>query len=120
MEYMADLSMRYGAKMCLWLAADGMTRTPLIIDALTALYGKNWRHVRDGCDRNHYDHHIVVGSRLLMDNTGVVLCRTPEPINVLKDNLGRDRLPRPRPMDMCCFLRPVYEIEPLCNQYLHW
>ena len=53
MEYMADLSMRYGAKMCLWLAADGMTRTPLIIDALTALYGKNWRHVLDGCDRNH-------------------------------------------------------------------
>lgn len=111
MEFLVDLSIRYGWAKAAWFAADGMARTPLIVDATSHLFGSRDRCTLHGDDRNNYDPNIVLGSKLLMDNSGVVICRAPRNPSVIKDELGRDHLPRPEPVDMCCTLRPAYEGE---------
>ena len=120
MEFLVDLSIRHGWEHCAWFAADGMAKTPLIVDATSHLFGAKNRHTLDGDDRNKYDHNIVLGAKLLMENSGVVICRAPPDTNTVKDEFGREHLPRPRPVDMCCTLRPVYENQKGCAQYMHW
>ena len=77
MECMGEIASLYGASKVAWLSADGMSCTPLIVDANSHLIGSCKGHTLDGDDRDYYDHHQVLGSKLLMDNTGIVVCRTP-------------------------------------------
>ena len=99
---------------------DNMARIPLVVDAASHVFARNRRHTLHGDSRNFYDHNIAVANKLLMEVTGVMICKPPSKIETLADEQGRPRLPRPHPSSMCAFLRGVPNLAKGCTQYMHW
>ena len=121
MELMVDICITYdNPNIAAWFSVDGMSRTPLIVDATSHLIGSCKGTTLEGDDRNAYDHSVVLGSRLLMDNTGVAICRMTDEKGEVIDQHGRPHLRRPKALDLCCFLRAVPDLEKGCTQYQHW
>ena len=73
----------------------------------------------DGDSRNFYDHNIVVARKLLLEETGVMICKPPANVETIVDAQGRPHLTRPRPSSMCAFLRGVPDIPAGCAQSMH-
>ena len=117
MELAADLH-NQGHKVA-WWAIDNMARIPLIVDATSQVYARNRGHTMRGDGRKFYDHHIAVGTKMLMEVTGIVMCQGTDGVP-LKDQFDRQRLPRPRAIHMEVFIRGVPDLPSGCTQRLHW
>ena len=117
MELAADLHSQ-GHKVA-WWAIDNMARIPLIVDATSQVYARNRGHTMRGDGRNFYDHHIAVGRKMLMEVTGIFMCYGTDGVPI-KDQFDRQRLPRPRAIQMEVFLRGVPDLPSGCTQRLHW
>ena len=67
-----------------------------------------------------YDHSTAEGRKMLMEVTGIVECRPPAKTDVMHDELGRPRLPRPRPYAMYDYCRGVPQLVSGTQEYMHW
>ena len=91
---------------CLFLAVDNMSKLPCVIDATSHLFARNRGHTLVADNRNQYDHNIVVGQKLLVETTGIAMCKS-QPYKELTDDIGRPRLPRSKTFAMCDYIRGV-------------
>ena len=107
-----------------WLVAyyslDNLARTPCIVDAASQMYARNRGHVLKGDERDWYDHNNAVAKKLLLEVTGIVECQPPQNSSIMTDELGRPRLPRPRPVAMYDYCRGVPQLVSGTQEYMHW
>jgi hypothetical protein len=101
---------------------DDMAKVPLVIDACSHMWA---RAASRGCTMagdgfNMYDHNNPVGSKLLMETTGIVYCKPDPYAEATLDETGRSRWPRPKAWKMCDYLRGVPFFEKDTARARHW